>query len=138
MDTGLWVALLDERDPLRGRAEAWFHGGLHGRRFVTTQLVLIEVLNHFSRMGSSLRRAAASLVTRLHRDSRIEIVPLSASQFAGAAELYGQRLDKAWSLADCASFQIMPARHMKEALTHDHHFVQAGFTSLLRSSSPSL
>jgi predicted nucleic acid-binding protein len=43
-----------------------------------------------------------------------------------------QRADKEWSLTDCASFKIMKARGITEALAHDHHFEQAGFTALLR------
>jgi predicted nucleic acid-binding protein len=40
--------------------------------------------------------------------------------------------DKSWSLTDCASFLIMEAMGIREALTYDNHFLQAGFTALLR------
>ncbi|EKE25438.1 MAG: hypothetical protein ACD_5C00161G0004, partial [uncultured bacterium] len=46
--------------------------------------------------------------------------------------LYKRMADKDWSLTDCASFEIMKARGITEALAHDHHFEQAGFTALLR------
>ena len=32
---------------------------------------------------------------------------------------------------DCASFQLMTAYNIQEALTNDHHFTQAGFTILM-------
>jgi len=40
--------------------------------------------------------------------------------------------DKGWSLTDCASFVIMEDEGLPAALTHDHHFEQAGFQALLR------
>jgi predicted nucleic acid-binding protein len=45
--------------------------------------------------------------------------------------LYGQRADKSWSLTDCISFAVMEARGIRQALTADHHFTQAGFVALL-------
>ncbi len=38
------------------------------------------------------------------------------------------RADKEWSLVDASGFIVM--RHIREALTTDHHFTQAGFTRL--------
>ncbi len=45
--------------------------------------------------------------------------------------LYGERLDKDWSLTDCMSFAVMKRAGLSEALTADHHFLQAGFRALL-------
>jgi hypothetical protein len=39
-------------------------------------------------------------------------------------ESHRHHADKAWSLTDCASIDLM-----RQA--HDHHFVQAGFRALL-------
>jgi predicted nucleic acid-binding protein len=55
--------------------------------------------------------------------------------FREAVERYNQRPDKSWGLTDCASFLIMEERGISEALTHDEHFVQAGFAALLRDES---
>jgi len=46
-------------------------------------------------------------------------------------ELFRNRPDKAWSLADCTSFVVMADHHLAEALTCDPHFAQAGFRALL-------
>jgi predicted nucleic acid-binding protein len=45
--------------------------------------------------------------------------------------LYDQRPDKAWSLTDCISFTIMQDYGLRDALTGDHHFEQAGFNMLM-------
>jgi uncharacterized protein len=45
--------------------------------------------------------------------------------------LYGERLDKSWSLTDCISFEAMRERGLTLALAADSHFRQAGFEALL-------
>lgn len=49
-----------------------------------------------------------------------------------ALKLYRDMADKNWSLTDCASFLIMEEEGLTAALTHDRHFAQAGFHTLLR------
>jgi uncharacterized protein len=47
-------------------------------------------------------------------------------------DLYRARPDKEWSLTDCISFAVMHQYSIREALTADHHFEQAGFVPLLK------
>lgn len=65
-------------------------------------------------------------------DPAVRIVPAGRSLMSRGWELYSQRLDKEWSLTDCISFVIMEDRGIKDALTGDHHFEQAGFRALLK------
>jgi predicted nucleic acid-binding protein len=44
--------------------------------------------------------------------------------------LYEQRPDKAYSLTDCISMQVMRREGLTEVLTNDHHFIQEGFRVL--------
>lgn len=46
-------------------------------------------------------------------------------------ELYGARLDKGYSLTDCISMYVMREHGLTEVLTHDQHFTQEGFRTLL-------
>ena len=41
-------------------------------------------------------------------------------------------VDQPWSYTDCLSFRIMKERRLRDALTKDAHFEQAGFVALLR------
>jgi predicted nucleic acid-binding protein len=62
----------------------------------------------------------------------VEIVPLSAPLLQRAVTLYAERPDKEWGLTDCTSFIVMEERGIRDALTADEHFRQAGFRPLLR------
>lgn len=132
-DTGYWAALQDTRDRLHGRALALTRE-IESRRIVTTEMVLVEILNMFANRGEQQRNLALEVVERAEHSRDVEIVPQTAMQFRAAAERYGQRPDQTWSLTDCASFIVMEERGITEALAHDRDFEQAGFTALLRRS----
>jgi len=71
------------------------------------------------------------LLARLRTSPVVEFIPASQELFDRAAELYADRADKSWSLVDCISFHVMESEEITDALTTDHHFIQAGFKSLL-------
>lgn len=54
------------------------------------------------------------------------------SHFFRAWQLYKRRLDKQWGLTDCTSFIVTEEQRLREALTANRHFQQAGYTCLLR------
>ena len=72
------------------------------------------------------------MVVKLRNDRNLRIVPQTSEQFESALRRCKQAADKSWSLTDCASFQVMEAEQIQAALTHDQHFAQAGFETLLR------
>lgn len=57
----------------------------------------------------------------------VTIVSADQALFDRGVSLYNQRLDKMWSLTDCISFIIMQDHGLRDALTGDYHFEQAGF-----------
>lgn len=57
---------------------------------------------------------------------------LAKASAASVLHLYAARLDKGWSLTDCISFVVMQQHGIREALTGDRHFAQAGFVALLK------
>ena len=130
-DTGYWVALIDPDDSLHQKV-LFVSGALWGTVVVTTDLVLIEVLNHFSNYGRNYRRIAVAAIKQARLAA--SVVSLSDTSFEKALVLYAARPDKAWGLTDCASFVLMEERGITDALAFDQPFVQAGFGALLRDA----
>ena len=131
-DTVYWIAMIRPEDVL-GDAVVEATSELGSYHLVTSEMVLVEVLNFFARGGDRARNAAVEAVRRLENDSRVEIVAQTSAQFAKAVDRYGSRLDQSWSLVDCSSFVLMEERGIRDALAHDVDFVQAGFNALLRT-----
>jgi len=128
-DTSYWMALVNPRDQIHQKAMS-VSQELSSESLLTTEMVLVEVLNSFS--DSLYREAVGRMVTRLRKDPNLTIVPQAPAQFEAALQRYQQAADKSWSLTDCASFEVMEAENILAALTHDRHFSQAGFEILLR------
>ena len=130
-DTGYWIALLNPRDDLHQKAAATSRE-YSPNQIVTSEMVLTEFLNSFSDYGPRPRQAAARAVALLQNTPQIVIVPQTSQPFDKALKRYQDMADKSWSLTDCASFLIMEEQRLTAALTHDRHFAQAGFQTLLR------
>ncbi|MFM7711931.1 MAG: type II toxin-antitoxin system VapC family toxin, partial [Microcystis sp.] len=101
-------------------------------RGVTSEMVLTELLNALCSRGEFLRKSAIRLTHDLRNDSKTIIIPQTSEQFEQAFDFYQRRLDKGYSLTDCASMQIMRQLEISEILTFDKHFQQEGFSALLR------
>ena len=130
-DSNYWVALLNPRDVLHDKAQA-LSRQFDFSQMVTSEMVLAELLNSCSNAGVRLRQAAAEAVESLRGSSEATIVPQTSQLFTRALERYQSRPDKTWGLTDCASFIIMEDEGLTMALSHDQHFIQAGFQALLR------
>ena len=131
-DTSYYIALLSEEDVYHDVAFAWSKRLLG--RTVVTEYVLVEMGNALSR--SKHRGRYVPLVEHLLNDADTDYVPASPSLFRQGRQLFAARPDKEWSLVDCVSFVVMKHRRLKEALTTDRHFLQAGFRALLLEKDP--
>ena len=130
-DSGYWIALITPDDELHHRATT-LQSRLANRRIITTHLVLNEVLNPRSGTTLGQRLAAVQLVDRIKLNRRISVEPQTPELFEAAFDRFRQRLDKEWSITDCASFLVMEQHGITAALTGDHHFIQAGYLAMLR------
>ena len=98
---------------------------------VTTEEILIELLNFYSEFGSRIRFEVSMYVRQLLLNPKFEIIGRGEMSFLEALELYETRLDKGYSLTDCISMNVCRTLNITEILTHDRHFQQEGFTILL-------
>ncbi|NEO57085.1 MAG: type II toxin-antitoxin system VapC family toxin [Okeania sp. SIO3B5] len=131
-DTGYWVALLNPRDELHQKVQE-VSEAITPVHIFTSEMVLTEVLNDFSKRGNFFRQAVIELIENIYKHPNVTVVKQTSSQFQEGLFLYKQRVDKQWSLTDCVSFQIMEYYNILEALAYDKHFEQAGFIALLRN-----
>ena len=128
-DTSFYLALLSADDEYHDRAVQL---SMEMRRpVVLTEFVLLETGNSLSSVHQ--RRLFVDLAPHLPADPAVRIVPASSDLLQLGYELFRRREDKSWSLTDCTSFVVMKEQGVREAITADHHFEQAGFVALLRS-----
>ena len=129
-DTNYWIARVNVHDQWYDRVIE-VEQTLGAVNLVTTESVLIELLNFFAEYPARIRQTAVAFVYYLLDDLSIEVLPHTRATFLAGLELYEARLDKGYSLTDCISMNVMREREINEILTHDHHFAQEGFTVLL-------
>jgi predicted nucleic acid-binding protein len=100
-----------------------------GTQLITTDAVLLEIGNALARRHKAY---AVAVIENAKQSKDIRLVRLSPELFDRGLDLYSSHRDKAWGLVDCISFVVMRDFGVTEALTHDEHFIQAGFRALLR------
>ena len=127
-DTYFFIALLFENDEAHAEAQART-AALSGRLY-TSVWVLTEVADALATPGR--RERFLPFLQFLRANPSVTIVPAEQGIFDRGAVLYDERPDKAWSLTDCISFVIMQDYGLRDALTGDHHFEQAGFNVLMK------
>ena len=131
-DTSGWASFFVDTEPYHAKADMLMDRWQQKtRRVVTTNYVLSELLPLLTMRFQVRREKALSLIETIRLDRLVEIVHINESLDAKAWRLLEDRLDKAWSLVDAASFVVMQERGITEALTTDKHFEQAGFIRLL-------
>ncbi len=127
-DTFYFIALLDATDPRHTPAVGWSRQ--RGMSFLTTEYVLIELGDAFHLPGQ--REEFAVFQDALRADAKFRILSSSPHLYTAGLNLYRRRRDKHWQLTDCISFAVVKQQHIREALTGDQHFEQAGFIALLK------
>ncbi len=127
IDTSYFLALVNSRDKYHQAAKIL--AAQVQPPFVTSSAVLFELGNALAK--PPYRALGVRALQQIRADTRIEVVPVTPDLFAQTVTFYQSRPDKAWGLTDCSSFVIMQQRGLREALTADKHFAQAGFKRLL-------
>ena len=74
----------------------------------------------------------------IEQSAGIRLERIDAARFDASTTSFRRHADHAYSFADCASFVVMRELRMREALTTDAHFQEAGFQVLLPGAEGSL
>lgn len=127
VDTAYVLALVNERDQYHDRAQE-LADLFEGHDLLITDAVLLEIGNALAR---GFKEQAIEIITYFFESEEVEIFRHSSQIFDKAFALYKKYADKEWSLVDCISFIVMRERGIKQALTFDRHFEQAGFDAIM-------
>ena len=130
-DTSFWFALMLRNDQWHAAAIR-ARRAIGRRKVVTTELVLIELLDGISRYGPYYRDRAANFVKELRVSRQVEVIKQESDRVWIAIDYYQSRPDQRWGLTDCASFIAMQERGITDVLTADRDFTQAGFNILMQ------
>lgn len=131
LDTSYVIALAVEGDTYHEKAlQLADQIEEEGLPVITTRPVVLEIGNYLA--TPNRRPQTISYIETLRREPAVEVMPLSEELFERGFDLYRERSDKSWGLTDCISFVVMDERNMRDALTADGDFRQAGFNALLR------
>lgn len=126
-DTFYYLALLNPEDEAHEAALAATAD--RKGKLVTTQWVLTEVGDAFA--TPAYRQRFIQLVQMVEADPDTIVISASDEIFRDGVKLFSERPDKTWPLTDCISILVMERYNIKQVLTGDRHFVQAGFKLLL-------
>jgi len=97
VDSLYWIALINPKDQ-------WYSVTVEAKKrygsakFVTTEAVLIEVLNYFSTYGARFRFISSQVTRAILDDPDIEVLPIHSSLFLSGLNLDEQTLDKGYSM----------------------------------------
>lgn len=134
VDTSGWGCLFDASQPHHELAVNLYRNArAQNRKIITTNYVLTELVALFTSPLRIPRPTVIKLMDDLINSAYVEILYIDKTLDEDVWSLFRRRPDKQWSWVDCASFVIMQQRGIREALTTDHHFEQAGFMRLLKA-----
>jgi uncharacterized protein len=129
LDTNYLVALESSEDMHHAAAITHWRSLLKNLPpLVTTSYIFDEAVTFFNSRRQHTK--AAEVGNRLLRSGAIDLIYVDESLFYEGWQFLLKHNDKSYSLTDCISFVVMKKRGLKSALTFDHHFNQAGFTTL--------
>ncbi len=126
-DTAFFIAFANPMDPHHERAMEIMR--TYPGRVITTVWIVVEFGNAL--LHRRTRQVVPEIIKRVRVDRRFDILDAAEASFDAGLALYGARVDKEWSLVDCISFTVMHMHDVRDALTCDHHFAQAGFRIVL-------
>ena len=130
-DTSALYAAVDARDAHHRNAALLMRQlAQTGRMIVTTDYVIAETLNlAVARRG---RIVADRLLQLLETSSGLRMEWIGPERFLTAKAFFRRHGDHGYSFTDCTSFIVMRDLQIRDALTSDRHFTEAGFRTLLK------
>ena len=130
VDTSGFYSLLVRRDDRHQQASHLLHQARRRkRRFATTDYVLDETATLLKARGHA--HLVPVLLETVFASAACTVHWTDADRFRATSDFFLKHEDQAWSFTDCLSFVVMKDQHLRDSLTKDAHFREAGFQPLL-------
>jgi uncharacterized protein len=100
-----------------------------GRMIIATDYLVAESVNLANARGGTA--VALRVLDLVEQSAGIRLERIGVDRFEAAKTFFRKNSDHRYSFTDCTSFVLMRELRLTEALTTDHHFVEAGFRALL-------
>jgi predicted nucleic acid-binding protein len=131
VDTGGFYALLVQRDDRHAEATRILQSAANEQRgFVTTDCVLDETATLL--VARDCGHLLRDFFDTVFASAACAVVWTDAERFHAVKDYFLKHVDQHWSYTDCLSFRVMKERRLRDALSKDVHFEQAGFVALLK------
>jgi uncharacterized protein len=129
LDLSFAIAAKLKRDQRHGDVAKLRPKLMHGgAQITTTAFVFNEITTYLNARG---KHATAVDIGRILMTSpQVELVQIDDGLFLAGWDYFVCHDDKRYSLTDCISFLVMHERGLRQALTFDQRFAQAGFERL--------
>ena len=129
VDTGAWIALALEKDPLHDRAlQGWTSLQGAGAVLHTSVSVILETFTFLER--NTLREVALAWKDSLGKVEGLEVHACTPQDLEEAWPWFLRRDLHKLSAVDATSFVLMHRHKIRVAFSFDHHFAMAGFRML--------
>ncbi len=127
--SGLYT-LADRRDPSRAEAEQCVTALVKsGIGLVLTDYIIDESCTLAKARGGAY--GALRLLEIIERSEAFRLIWIGEERFESAKAFFRKHADHGYSFTDCTSFIVMQELRIRDALTTDRHFAEAGFRPLL-------
>ena len=124
VDAAYWIAIARPNDQWN-RAAKDARSKLGEVRLITTDEILTEFLTGLSKGGPYLRAQAVKAVRVILSNPNVKVIPQSRKSFLDGLARYEQSRDKAFSLQDCTSMNVMESDGTRGS-SHQRSQLRAG------------
>ena len=132
VDTGAWIALLNQKDKYHDDAVVIYNGLKQQRaQLLTTDYVIDETATWLKyRANHQVAVQFLDLVESVGKTGVLTIAEIDKTLFQEAKRLFRQYDSAKLSFTDCTSFAVCQKHNISETYAFDEHFAMMGITVL--------
>jgi len=128
IDTGFWIALLDQRDQKHPLAKRHLKTLLRNYRICLSDFIIFETMTY---LNCSIKRHDLALsFYKKTRAPGISVFIVNESVKSKSLEWFTKYSDKDLSITDCTSFVFMKSHRIKLYAGFDNHFKEMGLLEI--------